>query len=189
MWLWDYLSEALESLGLVKKSGRLVFLGLDNAGKTTLLYMLKDDRMAQLVPSVHPDYEELQAGSMRFNTFDLGGAPARRKWKEYWPAISGVVFLIDAADRSRHSECSDELESLLTDEDIVSTPVLILGNKTDKPGAASEEELRQRFNLDGQTTGNVLLGTGHERPVKLFMCSVLERQGYAEGFRWLSQYI
>ncbi|CAH1247209.1 SAR1B [Branchiostoma lanceolatum] len=154
--------------------------------------MLKDDRMAQHVPTLHPTSEELEMGGMRFTTFDLGGhAQARRVWKDYLPAINGVVFLIDAADRSRYKEGKEELDSLLTDEQIANAPVLILGNKIDKPGAASEEELRQWFGLHGQTTGkgNVPLHELNTRPVELFMCSVLKRQGYGEGFRWLAQYI
>lgn len=49
------------------------------------------------------------------------------------------------------------LQSLLRDEQIMQAPVLILGNKIDIPGAASEDEIRTVFNLHGQTTGKVCI--------------------------------
>lgn len=81
---------------------------------------------------------------------------ARRVWKDYFPAVDAVVFLIDACDRVRFQESLVELNSLLTDEQLANCPVLILGNKIDRPGAASEEELRNVFGLYGQTTGKVI---------------------------------
>merc|ERR1711892_1537749 len=140
--------------------------------------------------TLHPTSESLAMGGMKFTTFDLGGhEQARRVWKEYFPAVDGVVFMIDCADQERLYESKAELDQLLTDEQIIDVPVLILGNKIDKPGACSEEQLRQFFQLCTTGKGQTSLAELNTRPLELFMCSVLKKQGYGEGFRWLANYI
>ena len=69
-----------------------------------------------------------------------------------------------------------------------SVPFVILGNKIDAPGAVSEDEVRGRLGLN-QTTGKGKLIMKDQRPIEVFMCSVVMRQGYGEAFRWISQYI
>jgi GTP-binding protein SAR1 len=192
MFLVDWFMGVMQNLGLVGKSGKLVFLGLDNAGKTTLLHMLKDERIAQHNPTYHPTSEELSLGGIKFTTFDLGGhAQARRVWKNYFPAVDAIVFIVDAAQPDRFEEAKQELNGLIQDEDISEAPILILGNKIDKPGAASEEDLKSYLGLVGQTTGKGKLPRSElsGRPLEVFMCTVLRKDGYGEGFRWLSNYI
>ncbi|KAE9591645.1 putative small GTPase superfamily, ARF/SAR type, P-loop containing nucleoside triphosphate hydrolase [Lupinus albus] len=163
-------------------------------------------RLVQHQPTQYPTSEELSIGKIKFKAFDLGGHQiARRVWRDYYAQslfckflekhvirerVDAVVYLVDSFDKDRFAE-SKELDALLADESLAKVPFLILGNKIDIPYAASEDELRYGLGLTNFTTGKgkVNLADSDLRPLEVFMCSIVRKMGYGDGFKWVSQYI
>lgn len=190
MFLFNWVYSVLNYLGLYYKNAKILFLGLDNAGKSTLLHMLKDDKLVSLPSTQRPIKDELTLGKVKFTAVDLGGhEQARRVWRDYFAKVDAVVFIVDSHDRGRLAEAKKELDGLLSQDELSKVPFLVLGNKIDLADAASEMELRQFLGLNNLTTGKGTVPLKDVRPIEIFMCSVVKRQGYGEGFRWLAQYL
>merc|ERR1719201_1410231 len=115
--------------------------------------MLKNGRLGTNLPTLFPNCEELVIGKIKFRTFDLGGhETARRIWKDYYASVDAIVFIVDAADRTRFQEAQEELMRVLDDPTLATVPIAVLGNKIDIPVAASEQELRSGLGLHQHMT-------------------------------------
>ena len=183
-YIWGYMKGMMNSilgyLGLYNKKANIVFLGLDNAGKSALLHVLKTDRVTQTRPTIHPHSEELKMGNLVLNTYDLGGHETARKiWKDYFPAVNAILFLVDSVDTKRFPEARKELENILETPELSNIPIAILGNKIDMEGAVSDEELKASLHFDE-------IMANETRPIEIFMTSVTKKIGYTKALEWIS---
>lgn len=160
---------------------RLLFLGLDNSGKSTILKrLLQDPSWDSLSPTLGFDIQSLQFLNYTLNIWDIGGQKILRPyWKNYFERTDGLIWVVDSADRQRMQECKDELWDLMVREDRLSTAsLLILANKQDLPGAMSSQEIKDA--LDVQTLLAQRGGTA-----KILPCSAVAGTGYEDGLRWV----
>lgn len=189
-WLQDHFHGLFSWLWatFMGRPSRVLFLGLDNSGKTTLKTLLESNRLAVHPPTMTPNVAEVRIGSTRMKLYDIGGSmqPVRRRYRDYFTNLDAIVYLVDASTPDRFDEAKEELHGLLASNDV---PILILGNKIDLPTAVLEAELKDALGISGLTTGKHPRGQEVEmaRPMEVFMCSAVRRVGYGDGFRWLIQ--
>lgn len=179
-WVMGWATWVLSALGLRDKKATIVLLGLDNAGKSSLIQRLSAGRVSLLPPTQRPQEEQFTMEGIVFKAWDLGGHEAvRNLWDEFTVGSSAVIFVIDAADEDRLEEAKVELEELLGQTSTEGVPVAICYNKCDRHDALASDQLDEAIgwkDFDGK------------RIVKAFRISVLTATGYKEAFRWIAQY-
>ncbi|XP_017670485.1 PREDICTED: ADP-ribosylation factor-like protein 11 [Lepidothrix coronata] len=133
----------LISKGWKKRDAQVVMLGLNFAGKSTLLYKLKSGQAVETCPTVGFNVESLQTPcGISFTLWDVGGQDSlRASWPDYLEDINTLVFVIDSTDTARLSEAAAALEETLSHPSMAGIPVLLLANKQEVPGALAPSEL------------------------------------------------
>lgn len=132
----------------------IVAIGLDSAGKTTLLYRLKLKEFVNTIPTKGFNTEKVKvpignSRSITFQVWDVGGQEKLRPlWKSYTRRTDGIVFVIDSSEQERMEEAKAELHKISKSSENQGVPVLIFANKQDLPGAASVPEMEKSLGVN-----------------------------------------
>ncbi len=157
---------------------RLLILGLDNAGKTTILRAFQGEDISTIEPTLGFNIKTLEYRGYLLNVWDVGGQQTIRSyWRNYFEATDGLVWVVDSADRRRLDICKAELHALLLQEKLAGASVLILANKQDLQGALSSAEIAQALDLQSEQFAN--------RHWTIVGCSAVTGQGLEEGIGWV----
>lgn len=154
---------------------RILMLGLDAAGKTTITYKLKLGENLNTTPTIGFGVETIKFKNVSFNVWDIGGQDRiRALWRHYYPNTQGVIFVVDSTDRDRINLAKEELHKLLGEEDLRDAQLLVLANKQDM-GVMSVAEVIDKMDL-ASLRGRDWFCQG---------CSALTGTGLYEGLDWM----
>jgi ADP-ribosylation factor-like protein 8 len=148
MGLWDTFLNWLRSL-FFKQEMELSLIGLQNAGKTSLVNVIATGGYDEdMIPTVGFNMRKVTKGNVTIKLWDLGGQPRfRSMWERYCRGVSAIVYVVDAADHDNIKTSKDELYELLSKPSLAAIPLLVLGNKNDKPEALSTGALIDALDL------------------------------------------
>lgn len=131
------------------RDARILMVGLDAAGKTTILYKLKLNETVSTIPTTGFNVETVcPCKGVTFTVWDVGGQEKIRPlWRHYFQNTQGLIFVVDSSDLERISEARQELFSVLESPEMEGVPVVVIGNKQDLPRALKSHELAQQLSL------------------------------------------
>ena len=158
------------------RTKKVLLLGLDNAGKTSILYKLAIGEVITTVPTVGFNLETITGGGFTLNVWDLGGqATIIPYWRCYYVDVACLIFVIDAADPDRLLPAIEQFKNVVSDPDMLAPYVLILANKQDLFGAIPANDIVQHVSKIIPKT----------KSWKVIQTSVYKNQGINEGLNWL----
>ena len=101
----------------MKKDMRILMVGLDAAGKTTILYKLKLGEVVTTIPTIGFNVETVDYKNISFTVWDVGGQDKiRNLWRHYYQNTQGLIFVVDSNDKARIEDARNELHKMLQEE-------------------------------------------------------------------------
>ncbi len=152
-------------------------MGLDEAGKSTILYKMRLDELVNTGPTIGYNSEEIKVKNVSIKVFDLAGQQKlRNMWKYYYSSIEGIIFVVDSSNVERLQEAKDELQHMLSNDEAQNVPVLVFANKQDMPKALKQEAIIEHLGV-----GDVL----KSGRIHVVESSAVHDQGLQNGFEWI----
>lgn len=162
-----------------KKEMRTLMVGLDAAGKTTILYKLKVGEVVSSVPTIGFNVEAVEYKNVKFTVWDVGGQDKIRSlWKHYYEGTEGLIFVVDSSDKERIEIAKEELHRMIADEELREASILVFANKQDL-GVMSVAEVTEKLGL------HILRG----RDWYIQGTCAMTGAGLYDGLEWLSKMI
>ncbi|EAS32271.3 small GTP-binding protein [Coccidioides immitis RS] len=168
----------LRKARLKDKEMRILMLGLDNAGKTTIVKRIMNEDVTTVSPTLGFIIKTIEFRGYKLNIWDVGGQRTLRSyWRNYFEKTDALIWVVDATDRLRVDDCRQELAGLLLEERLMGASLLVFLNKTDVDGCMNEADVREALQLDAIKT--------HKWTI--IRCSAMTGLNLNEGLSWVVQ--
>ncbi|KAL9249928.1 ADP-ribosylation factor-like protein [Drosera capensis] len=162
-----------------EKEMRILLVGLDNSGKTTIVLKINGEDTSVISPTLGFNIKTISYHKYTLNIWDVGGQKTIRSyWRNYFEQTDGLIWVVDSSDLRRLEDCKYELDNLLKEERLSGASLLIFANKQDIQGALSPDDIAKVLNLEAMDK---------TRHWKIKGCSAYTGEGLLEGFDWLVQ--
>ncbi|CAK9033624.1 ADP-ribosylation factor, partial [Durusdinium trenchii] len=170
------ISKIMERL-FGKTEMRILMVGLDAAGKTTILYKLKLGEVVTTIPTIGFNVETVDYKNISFTVWDVGGQDKIRPlWRHYYQNTQGLIFVVDSNDRDRIEPAREELLKMINEDELRDAVILVFANKQDLPNAMTAAEVTDKLGLHSLRSRNWYIQA---------TCATTG-DGLYEGLDWLS---